>query len=185
MLTGSSGSGAASGARPLAGLTRILQRGAPMTIRSLAFAVIASSSLVLPAAAQMTAPATPMPAAPMPTTPAPINAPAITTDLFYSEVWTPSHWRASEAMGLAVYNRSGERIGEIDDMLIDGSGRVMAAVVGVGGFLGMGERKVAVTFRSFAMTRQANGDPRLVVDVTKAKLQAAPEYKPAVIAKRS
>lgn len=156
-----------------------------MTIRSLAFAIVASTVLVLPAAAQTTAPATPMPANPMPTTPAPLNAPAITTDMFYSEVWTPSHWRASEAMGLAVYNRSGERIGEIDDMLIDGSGRVIAAVVGVGGFLGMGERKVAVTFRSFAMTREANGDPRMVVDVTKANLQAAREYKPVASPKRS
>jgi hypothetical protein len=166
-----------------------------MTIRSLAFAIVASTALVLPAAAQTTAPATPMPATPMPatpmqatpmpTTPGALNAPAVTTDLFYREVWTPSHWRASEAVGLAVYNRSGERIGEIDDMLIDGSGRVMAAVVGVGGFLGMGERKVAVTFRSFAMTREANGDPRMVVDVTKANLQAAPEYKAVASAKRS
>ena len=105
--------------------------------------------------------------------------------MFYSEAMTPANWRASEAMGLAVYNRTGERIGEIDDMILDGSGRVTAAVIGVGGFLGMGERKVAVTFSSFEMSREANGNQRLVVDLNKATLQSAPEYKSTAAAKRS
>jgi hypothetical protein len=141
----------------------------PMKLRTFALAAAASAALTLPLMAQTTAPMSPS---------TPNNAPALTTDLFYTEVWTPNHWRATEAMGTAVYNRAGERIGEVDDVLVDGTGRVMAAVVGVGGFLGMGERKVAVTFRSFEMTREANGNPRLTVDLTKAALQAAPEYKP-------
>ncbi len=151
-----------------------------MKIRSLVLAFAASATLAAPLMAQMATPS-----APVPTAPAPTNAPAVTSDLYYNEVWTPTHWRATEAMGVAVFNRAGERVGEIDDMLIDGSGRVMAAVVGVGGFLGMGERKVAVTFRSFQMTREANGNPRLVVDLTKGSLQNAPEYKPMTTAKRS
>ena len=145
-----------------------------MKIHSLVLAAVASAALAMPAMAQ-TAPMSPA---------TPNNAPTMTTDLFYTEVWTPAHWRASEVIGMAVHNRAGERIGEIDDVLADGSGRVMAAVVGVGGFLGMGERKVAVTFRSFEMTREANGNPRVTVDLTKAALQAAPEYKPTA-AKRS
>jgi sporulation protein YlmC with PRC-barrel domain len=150
-----------------------------MKIRSFLIAATTASLLAAPVIAQVTAPSNPAPT----TTPSPMNAPTATTDVFYSDVWTPSHWRASETIGLAVYNRAGERIGEINDMLLDGSGRVMAAVVGVGGFLGIGERQVAVTFRSFEMTRESNGNPRLLVDLSKTVLQSAPEYKPA--AKRS
>ena len=117
--------------------------------------------------------------------PSPAAAPAPVSDLFYTDAWVPTHWRSSEAIGQGVFNRSGERIGEIDELLIDGSGRVLAAVVGVGGFLGLGERKVAVSFRSFAMTRDDSGKPRLVVDLTTATLKNAPEYKPADPAKRS
>lgn len=154
-----------------------------MKIRSIALAAVASMTLSAPLLAQMAPPASTAPSTVSPS--APNNAPALTTDMFYNEVWTPAHWRATEAMGMSVYNRAGERIGEIDDVLVDGSGRVMAAVVGVGGFLGMGERKVAVTFRSFEMMREANGKPRLTVDLTKSALQSAPEYKPTDAAKRS
>jgi sporulation protein YlmC with PRC-barrel domain len=158
-----------------------------MKLRSLIFTTAAVVALGLPVLAQTTtpAPSTPsIPVAPIPTTPMP-TSPMTGTSMFYSEVMTPAKWRASEAMGLAVYNRGGERIGEIDDMILDGSGRVTAAIVGVGGFLGMGERKVAVTFSSFVMTREANGNQRLVVDLSKTALQSAPEYKMTAPARRS
>ena len=120
-----------------------------------------------------------------PSMPSPATAPAPVSDLFFTDAWVPTHWRSSEALGQAVFNRSGERVGEIDELLMDSSGRVLAAVVGVGGFLGLGERKVAVSFRSFAMTRDDAGKPRLVVDLTTANLKTAPEYKPMNPAKRS
>lgn len=158
-----------------------------MKLRSLIIATAAVATLGLPVLAQTTIPTAPspgMPATPMPQ--APLAATPITgSGMFYTEVMTPANWRASEAMGLAVYNRGGERIGEIDDMILDGSGRVTAAIVGVGGFLGMGERKVAVTFNSFVMTREENGTQRLVVDLSKATLQSAPEYKLSAAGKRS
>ncbi|MCX7324550.1 MAG: PRC-barrel domain-containing protein [Hyphomicrobiales bacterium] len=148
-----------------------------MTIRSLVLAAVTAAAITAPALAQVTTPAPSV--APMPSTL------LSGTEMFFADVTTPTNWRASEAMGLAVYNRSGERIGEVDDMILDGSGRVAAAVVGVGGFLGMGERKVAVAFRAFDMTREANGSPRLVVDLSKTALQSAPEYKAKAAAKRS
>ena len=57
-----------------------------------------------------------------------------------------STWRTSKVVGLNVYNEKNEKIGSISDLLMDKSGTVKAAVIGVGGFLGMGEHLVAVPF---------------------------------------
>jgi len=56
----------------------------------------------------------------------------------------PGQWRASKLRGLNVYNNNNEKIGDINELLVDSSGKVQAVVVGVGGFLGMGEHDVAV-----------------------------------------
>jgi sporulation protein YlmC with PRC-barrel domain len=55
-------------------------------------------------------------------------------------------WRSSKMIGLNVYNDSNEKLGSISDMLLDKSGKINAAVIGVGGFLGVGEHLVAVSF---------------------------------------
>src|ERR1044072_5230721 len=54
------------------------------------------------------------------------------------------HWRASKLVGVNVYNDNNEKIGDISDVIIDRSGKVDTVVLGVGGFLGMGEHYVAV-----------------------------------------
>ncbi|WP_454620491.1 PRC-barrel domain-containing protein [Bradyrhizobium cenepequi] len=56
------------------------------------------------------------------------------------------NWRASKMAGLNVYNDSNESIGSINDMLMDKSGNIKGVVIGVGGFLGVGEHLVAVPF---------------------------------------
>jgi sporulation protein YlmC with PRC-barrel domain len=53
-------------------------------------------------------------------------------------------WRASKLPGVNVYNENNEKIGDISDVIIDKSGKVDTVVLGVGGFLGMGEHYVAV-----------------------------------------
>jgi sporulation protein YlmC with PRC-barrel domain len=53
-------------------------------------------------------------------------------------------WRASKIVGLSVYNDGNEKLGSINDLLMDKSGNIKAVVLGVGGFLGMGEHLVAV-----------------------------------------
>jgi sporulation protein YlmC with PRC-barrel domain len=58
----------------------------------------------------------------------------------------PGQWRASQLEGLNVYNNNNEKIGDISEMLVDSSGKVQAVVIGVGGFLGIGERDVAIAF---------------------------------------
>ncbi|HZW47963.1 MAG TPA: PRC-barrel domain-containing protein [Microvirga sp.] len=58
----------------------------------------------------------------------------------------PGQWRASQIEGLDVYNQNNEKIGDISEMLVDQSGKIQAVVIGVGGFLGIGERNVAIPF---------------------------------------
>ena len=53
-------------------------------------------------------------------------------------------WRASKMVGLSVYNDKNESVGSINDLLTDKSGNIKAVVIGVGGFLGVGEHLVAV-----------------------------------------
>src|SRR5262245_9985277 len=55
-------------------------------------------------------------------------------------------WRASKVVGLSVYNDKNESVGSINDLLTDKNGKIVAVVIGVGGFLGMGEHLVAVPF---------------------------------------
>jgi sporulation protein YlmC with PRC-barrel domain len=55
-------------------------------------------------------------------------------------------WRASKVVGLNVYNEQNENVGSINDLLMDKSGSVKAAVISVGGFLGMGARLVALPY---------------------------------------
>jgi sporulation protein YlmC with PRC-barrel domain len=55
-------------------------------------------------------------------------------------------WRASKLVGVNVYNDANEKIGDINDVILDKSGKVENVVLGVGGFLGMGEHYVAVAY---------------------------------------
>src|SRR3979411_3032713 len=63
-----------------------------------------------------------------------------------SESSFQGHWRGSKVVGLSVYNDNNESLGSINDMLMDKSGNIKAVVLGVGGFLGVGEHLVAVPF---------------------------------------
>ena len=55
-------------------------------------------------------------------------------------------WRASKLIGVNVYNDANEKIGDINDVILDKSGKVENVILGVGGFLGMGEHYVAVAY---------------------------------------
>ena len=93
---------------------------------------------------------------------------------FYSE---RGDWRASNLMGLKVTNVANETIGDINEILFDNDGKIAAIVIGVGGFLGMGERHAAVEFSSVQLTRDKNNAPLARVNVTKEQLKSAPEWK--------
>src|ERR1044072_667219 len=53
-------------------------------------------------------------------------------------------WRSSKLIGLNVYNDQNEKLGDISEILLDKSGKVEGVVIGVGGFLGMGQRDIKV-----------------------------------------
>jgi sporulation protein YlmC with PRC-barrel domain len=53
-------------------------------------------------------------------------------------------WRSSKLIGVNIYNESNEKIGEVDDIILDKSGKVDNVIVSVGGFLGIGEHRVAI-----------------------------------------
>jgi sporulation protein YlmC with PRC-barrel domain len=55
-------------------------------------------------------------------------------------------WRASKLVGVDVYNDANEKIGDINEVILDKSGKVANVILGVGGFLGMGEHYVAVAY---------------------------------------
>ena len=55
-------------------------------------------------------------------------------------------WRASKVVGLSVYNDNNESLGSINDLLTDKGGNIKAVVIGVGGFLGVGEHLVAIPY---------------------------------------
>jgi len=63
-------------------------------------------------------------------------------------------WRASKLVGLNVYNDKNESVGSINDMLTDKNGKIVAVVIGVGGFLGVGEHLVAVPFEKVKFSDQ-------------------------------
>jgi sporulation protein YlmC with PRC-barrel domain len=75
-----------------------------------------------------------------------------------------------------VYDSSDTKIGEISDVLIDKDGKVNAFIVGVGGFLGIGEKDVAVPFSAVRATER-NGKWWLTMDATKDSLKGAAGYK--------
>jgi len=75
-----------------------------------------------------------------------------------------------------VYDPQQQKIGEIEDLLVNQSGQVEAAMVGVGGFLGAGEKDVAVSFNAIKPTKK-NDKMYLTLNTTKDALKNAPGFK--------
>ncbi|MBJ7535229.1 PRC-barrel domain-containing protein [Rhodomicrobium vannielii ATCC 17100] len=84
-------------------------------------------------------------------------------------------WRAESVMGKNVMTRAGERAGRVVDVLADGSGAVQAAVVEVGGFLGVGSRRIAIAWPDLHFA--SDGRDVLVVELPRERLSEAPEVK--------
>ena len=93
----------------------------------------------------------------------------------------PNEMRASKLIGASVRNDANESIGDINEIILDKDGKVAAVVVGVGGFLGMGEREVALDFKSLRFERDNSamteaGANMIKVNATKDQLKAAPAW---------
>jgi hypothetical protein len=114
-----------------------------MFAKQFATGLVATALLSTVAIAQAPAPATKDPAAP---TGQSASTPRAETPAKPEQMQSSSEWRSSKVVGLYVYNDANERLGSINELLMDSSGKVAKAVIGVGGFLGIGEQDVAVNF---------------------------------------
>lgn len=89
-----------------------------------------------------------------------------------------SEWRSSKLVGASVYGPDNKSIGSIDDLIVDEKGAIKAAVIGVGGFLGVGQKDVAVPFESLQIKRKQNSSSieKITVTYTKDQLSNAPKF---------
>ncbi len=84
---------------------------------------------------------------------------------------------ASKITGMDVRNAAGENLGDINDIVVDKSGKPTVAIIGVGGFLGMGEKNVGVPFQALQFTMSSDTNMQVArLDVTKESLKAAPTF---------
>jgi sporulation protein YlmC with PRC-barrel domain len=96
--------------------------------------------------------------------------------LDYGKTQATDDMRASKLIGTSVVNNAKETIGEIDEIVLAKNGSASHAVIGVGGFLGIGEKAVAVPFGDLTLARDDDGDVTVTVNATKEDLNAAPTY---------
>lgn len=82
-------------------------------------------------------------------------------------------YRASRLLGSDIYNDKGDKIGVLDDFIVGSDANISVAVVSVGGFLGMGDRKVAVPASMFTSNQKGQ---TVLPDVSTEQLKALPEF---------
>lgn len=83
---------------------------------------------------------------------------------------------ASQFMGQAVYTAANENIGEINDLIMNKELNNIVAIVGVGGFLGIGEKDVAIPIGDIAAVKDENNALRLTISASKEQLEALPVF---------
>ena len=88
------------------------------------------------------------------------------------EAMTVTHWYKQN-----VYDPSDKKIGEIMDVLVDRDGKISALIIGVGGFLGAGQKDVAVPFNAVQVTTKNNNKAYLVMNASKDSLKSAKGFK--------
>jgi hypothetical protein len=132
-------------------------------------------------AAATPAPATPAAATPAPATPASATPPASPPP---SAVIAVAPEDAEAILGQRVTGPDGQQIGRLVDILVDANGQPQAAIIDFGGFMGVGNRKIAVHWSALRFTP---GDPKtkVALEMTQDQIKAAPEFrnpnKPAAV----
>jgi hypothetical protein len=103
----------------------------------------------------------------------------MSTSARFLQTQTTEQFLGSDLMGARVRSAANEDIGEVNDVLFDMSGKGAAVLIGVGGFLGIGEKSVAVPFERLRVTREEGDMDNLQVslETTKEELNAAPAFE--------
>lgn len=144
-----------------------------MMKRTLTAAALASL-LAVPAFAQTANPSATTPSTMTPS--ATMTSPAAGANFMQSQQATD--WRGSKLIGATVYGSDNASIGEVNDLLLASDGKVNGVVIGVGGFLGVGQKDVAVPFESLQIQRKQNSSSidKITVTYTKDQLSNAPKF---------
>ncbi|RUM26094.1 PRC-barrel domain containing protein [Rhizobium vallis] len=110
---------------------------------------------------------------------APAPAPtADTAQAGYLTEQAPDQISANTYIGQSVYNGNNESIGSVNDLIMKKDGGLVAAIIGVGGFLGIGEKNVAVPMDKVTVAQNTqDGSVKLTTSETAESLKAAPEFK--------
>ena len=80
-------------------------------------------------------------------------------------------------LGRQVLSSAGEDMGRVIDVVVDRNGQVRAAVIDFGGFLGVGNRKVAIDWSALRFSPTGSNYERITLDLTRDQVKAMPEYK--------
>lgn len=83
---------------------------------------------------------------------------------------------ATRLIGSSVYTSADENVGDINDLIFDNTGTIQAVVVGIGGFLGMGEKDIAMPLDKLNVTRDENNVIKLTVAASRDELDKAPAF---------
>jgi PRC-barrel domain len=83
---------------------------------------------------------------------------------------------SSDIIGLAVYNRSNQKVGLVDDIILGSNQAVNAIVINVGGFLGTGNRDIAVAANSVLILKQGGRLDRALIDATEETLRSTDTF---------
>lgn len=105
------------------------------------------------------------------------SAMAETTSKLFVYEQSKTQWLATSLIGLNVKNNDGKIIGDVNDMLFDKTGRVKAVVIGVGGFLGIGEKNIAVDFSAIEQKTSKDNKVVLLLDMSKKEVEEVPSFK--------
>jgi sporulation protein YlmC with PRC-barrel domain len=88
--------------------------------------------------------------------------------------------KAEDLMGMTVVSGQGEEIGQVRDLIFDQNEKITGVVVGVGGFLGIGAKNVALNWDQAEVQQNPDtGEEVILVTLTREELEAAPEFKTA------
>jgi len=88
-----------------------------------------------------------------------------------------SHWLVGNLIGKSVVNAANESIGNVNDLVTDQNGKLIAIVVGAGCFLGIGEKNDAIRFEDIKLARDENNDVKVIADISKEIIASAPDYQ--------
>ncbi len=94
----------------------------------------------------------------------------------FLSVQASNQWLASQLIGLSVAGAGGEKIGSISDLIVDQSGAIQAVIIGVGGFLGIGAKDIAVSLQAMTILRDSSGD-KASVRLTRQEIELAPSFQ--------